>query len=351
MTEAPMNILLVEDDETDVFLVREYLQIIGLSDANLVVHTTSKDARNAIGDYPFDLALIDLSLPDAFGLDSIESILSCSPQFPIIVLTGLADSHLAKEVINLGAQDYLVKGVYEPKDLMKSIEYSIERNQWRRDRTNMKENYVNALIKGAEAERKRIARDLHDGVVQTLTISLLSLDMYIRKHVNLESEGGKLVVKTRTHLKNSVVEVRDIAHSLVPNVFQNSGLKLALRELIEDLKKLANITFEFDYTIIHEDLTDDKNMSIYRIVQEICNNMIKHAEATLCSIKMIQENEYLVIEIEDNGKGFDVEAVKSSGRSFGLNNIRDRVKLLGGTCELSSVVGEGTLYKIKIPSA
>lgn len=344
-----MDILLIEDNENDVFLFNEYLRLIGLSDSNVTALSTSLEVRELLKSETFDLAFLDLTLPDTTGIQSFESLMSCSPKFPIIVLTGLEDQETAKEIIKSGAQDYLVKGVYQPKDLMKSIEYSIERHQWYMDRYKMERNYVNAIIKGAETERTRIARDLHDGVVQTLTISLLTLDLLIKKSQNVNEEYSALMDKTRKHLKNSVDEVRNIAHSLVPNAFQNIGMKLALNELMEDIRSLASIKVDFEYQIDSDQISDDKYMTIYRVMQEVFNNMIKHAQATHCLVSMTQQENIVNILIKDNGCGFDLSTIKKTKSTFGINNIDSRIKLLNGTCNLKSKKGEGTSYEISFP--
>lgn len=344
-----MEILLIEDNENDVFLITEYLRLIGFSNAKVTSLATSKEVKELLKKRTFDLALLDLTLPDTTGISSFESLMSCSPKFPIIVLTGLEDQEIAKEIIHKGAQDYLVKGLYQPKDLMKSIEYSLERHQWFMDRYKMERNYVNAIIKGAESERTRIARDLHDGVVQTLTISLLTLDMLIKKNPDCNEGNSVLINKTRKHLKNSVDEVRNIAHSLVPNAFHNTGLKLALNELIEDIQSLDSIKVDFIYNLDSEELSEDKYMSIYRVMQEIFNNMIKHAHATHCLVSMTQSENVINISIKDNGCGFDLDTIKKTKTSFGIDNIQSRISLLNGTCILNSKVGEGTFYEISFP--
>lgn len=343
-----MKILLIEDNENDVFLIKEYLRLINFSNAEVTALSTSKEVREILKENTFDLALLDLTLPDTTGISSFESLMGCSPEFPIIVLTGLEDQEIAKEIIHKGAQDYLVKGVYQPKDLMKSIEYSIERYQWFMDRYKMERKYVNAIIKGAETERTRIARDLHDGVVQTLTISLLTLDLLIKKNPEFIEKNSVLVDKTRKHLKNSVDEVRNIAHSLIPNAFQNTGLKLALSELMEDIRSLASIKVDFKYDIVSENISEDKYMTIYRVIQEIFNNMIKHAQATECLVSFTQKENVVNILIKDNGRGFDLNSINIKP-SFGIDNIQSRVNLLNGTCTLDSKKGEGTSYEISFP--
>ena len=344
-----MEILLIEDNENDVFLIMEYLKLIGFSKAKVTALATSKEVKEVLKEKTFDLALLDLTLPDTTGIASFESLMSCSPKFPIIVLTGVEDQEIARKVIHKGAQDYLVKGTYQPKDLMKSIEYSIERYQWYMDRYKMEKNYMNAIIKGAETERTRIARDLHDGVVQTLTISLLTLDLLIKKNPGFNEDNSLLITKSRKHLKNSVDEVRNIAHSLIPNAIQNTGLKLALSELMEDIRSLASINVDFNYDIVSENLSEDKYMTVYRVLQEIFNNMIKHAQATHCSVSIVQKEDLINIQIMDNGSGFDLGAIKKTKSSFGIDNIESRIKLLNGTCVLSSKVGAGTSYNISFP--
>lgn len=128
-TNKPLNLLVVEDNPGDYLLLREYLKLTGLS-VNEMVHAVNMEAvPTLLKDHTIDMVLLDLSLPDSTGIESVITIHHLLPKKPIIVLSGFSAVDIAIEAISLGAQDYLVKGEYDEKLLAKTIQYSIERKR------------------------------------------------------------------------------------------------------------------------------------------------------------------------------------------------------------------------------
>lgn len=194
-----------------------------------------------------------------------------------------------------------------------------------------------ALMDGEEQERKRLARDLHDGLVGRVTGLKMNVERIARD--SRQKELPDVVAE----LETVITELRHTAHNLEPSVLKNQGLEEAIRHFCQSLQspKTAISFYANGLSAV-----SDKNLqlSVYRIVQELVTNAIRHAEATQIILQCSAENRFLLIEIEDNGKGFNPDTVS---RNMGLNNLEARVKSIGGTMKIDSRPGEGTQIQIE----
>ncbi|MDO5523385.1 MAG: sensor histidine kinase [Bacteroidia bacterium] len=200
-----------------------------------------------------------------------------------------------------------------------------------------------ALIDGEEQERKRLAQELHDGLVGSVIGIKLNVERLARESEN--EEWGTIVGQ----LDGAIVELRQTARNLAPVALLKTGLSKAITDFCASIgsKKVPVHCYVDGLESI-----EDKNIqsSVFRIVQELVTNAVRHAEASEIILQCTCENGLLLIEAEDNGKGFDV---KNTPANMGLNNIRSRVKYLNGVVEIDSKPGEGTIITIecKLPNA
>lgn len=210
------------------------------------------------------------------------------------------------------------------------------------------EKYHLTVLNLQEEDRQRIARDLHDTSLQNLAhlvhkIELSSL--YIDKdpvHAKLELS---LVNKC---LKETIDEIRNIIFDLRPMSFDDLGLKAALERLVENI---INENKKYDVNMEIEDVSCETNLilvSIYRIVQECLNNIIKHSDAEKILFSCRSVDGICVLDINDDGKGFDIKKCKDK-KHFGLSLVRERVELLNGKMKIESKLNEGTEIHIEIP--
>lgn len=200
-----------------------------------------------------------------------------------------------------------------------------------------------AEIKGQESERKRLAQELHDGLGGTLAAIKLNLSVVQKK-----SEDPSKLITIIDKLDNACNEVRTISHHLSPRVFQDNGIIDAIHDYFNDVKEgfSIDLTVEiFPKNEIEEIAPAIKN-DLYRIVQELTNNSIKHANASRLDVQLIKHEDYLSLMIEDDGDGF---SIKDKVDGIGLKNIRSRIILLNGSMNIESQPGEGTLIDLKIP--
>ena len=204
---------------------------------------------------------------------------------------------------------------------------------------------LTAMLAGEEKERTRLARDLHDGLgglLSSTKLGLSSLDHNALGDGTVKDEIGRSI----TLLDGAVDELRRLAHNLMPDLIIKYGLQEALRDYAARMSQ-ANCQVECEFLPFKSNLNVEKEISIYRIIQELVNNALKHAEAKNILIQLSSHNERLHITIEDDGKGFDMEAVDLQ-HSAGMHNVRSRLSFLDGEMKIMSDLGEGTTVELEI---
>jgi two-component system, NarL family, sensor kinase len=202
---------------------------------------------------------------------------------------------------------------------------------------------MNAVLQGQEAERIRIAKDLHDGLgalLSTVKLHFASVQKEIKALAELN-----VYQKANDLLDNACTEVRRIAHNMMPDALAKLGLIQALEDLVEGLR-LKGQKVLLETINLDQPLTDEIELMVYRIIQELTSNITRHADAGKVLVQLSLHDHQLYITVEDDGRGFDVDAVSEG---IGLKNLRSRVAYLGGTIEMDSRKNIGTTTSIVIP--
>ena len=200
-----------------------------------------------------------------------------------------------------------------------------------------------ALVEGQENERGRLARELHDGISQLLTA--------IGFRLSLIEGQPELQDQLKTMLNEVIEEVKNISNNLTPRVLLDFGLEAGIRLLGNNLSKETALNISFNFEKKHNKMIGfDINISLYRIVQEALNNIVRYAAATQVAIRLIQAEDSISLQITDNGKGFDIPTYqRQNTNSNGLYNMRERAKMLGGEAVITSQKGQGTNIAVEIP--
>lgn len=464
-----LSILIVEDNPMDMILLEEMLQSSGVKIKKIFTANRSEIACEIINNNTINLVLLDLSLPDSFGIESFLKIKSITQKIPVIILTGLTDSEVALDALNKGAQDYLVKGEIKPDALVKSIHYSIERKNaeekilaseekyrqmfyknpfpaWIYDLETLKMLEVNdaaiqqygydrdeflnltikdirpsedihevlqslsqqgvpdqlsgkvwrhkkksgdvmlveitfykidflgkiamqaqvndvtekyrlekelaegqklkqqqiteAVLSAQEKERKCLGEELHDNINQILATSRLFLSTAIQEN-NFE-----FIVKGQEYISMAMEEIRKLSKKLITPAFIRSGLNNSIDDLIENTMAAKKITIKSEIDLPDEtDLDEGLKLTIYRIMQEQLNNIIKHAEASAVSILIRKKEDVVILSIVDNGKGFDMNQERNG---IGITNINSRAGLYNGKVEIDSSPGNGCRLNVTL---
>lgn len=196
-----------------------------------------------------------------------------------------------------------------------------------------------AVLMGEEKERGRISRDLHDGLGGKLSGVKILLSN-LRSNI-VETELRDKLEQALTQLNSSISELRMIAHNIMPESLVNFGLKDALNDLCANLKdnKSAEVSFLFYGEPYRFDNTIET--SFFRIAQEAVNNALKYADASKVIVQLIQDESWVNLTIQDNGKGFNVDDYKNQ-KAGGLKNIRSRAESFDGRFHIDSHPGVGT---------
>lgn len=213
-----------------------------------------------------------------------------------------------------------------------------------------KELRSKAVIEAEEKERVRIARELHDGIGQQLSAAKLNISGLQASLKTNKPEEDLMIRNAMDLLDESVKEVRAVSHSMVPNALMKSGLVMAVREFVNKISSTGNLKVNLEIVGMNERLESTVENILFRVLQEIVNNIIKHAQASEVGIQFIKHDRELTILIEDNGVGFDVDKkLNDTEGGIGLKNIQSRIDFLNGQVHFDSYPGKGTTITIEVP--
>lgn len=195
-----------------------------------------------------------------------------------------------------------------------------------------------------EKERSRIASDLHDEIGPILSAVKLRISS-----LDINEEDQEEVDKTNTQLDNLIKRMREISFDLMPVSLTRRGFATALKEFIDYVGKNSSLEINFHYT--DTKLAQAQSINLYRIIQEIIHNTIKHAEATQLNVELKTEKNMIILSTNDNGKGFDYDMTSKQASGLGLQNLLRRTEMLNGKMYFESKKGKGTIYSFEIPIA
>lgn len=209
------------------------------------------------------------------------------------------------------------------------------------------------IILAQEEERKRIAREIHDGLAQNLANVILRTEIAERMVGTQQDDLVKLEINDlKGQVRYSLEEVRKMIFNLRPMALDDLGFIPALRKFAQDYEDKYKIRTKFELTGREQRLPSAMEVAIYRIVQESFTNIQKHADASFVLLEVTIHPGSLDLKIEDNGKGFGpavLEAKNVEGEHFGLVGMRERIELLEGSFEIESTPGEGTRITMHVP--
>ena len=207
---------------------------------------------------------------------------------------------------------------------------------------------LNAVIEAQENERKRIAKDLHDGIAQELVALHLGFNLLRHKlQKTAPAEAGQLG-ELSEQLDHSCTEVRNIAHLMLPPALEQYGLAPGLEILLRHTAQSAGFDARFDSNDLPPALDEKTRIGLYRIAQELLNNIVKHARASKVTVRLFGAGNHLVLQVEDDGPGFDFEAARQKG-SMGILNILSRVGTLGGSFFAEKIQPRGMMSVVRVP--
>ena len=205
------------------------------------------------------------------------------------------------------------------------------------------------MLKVEEEERRRISRELHDEVGQSMLVIRLYLEMLRSNLPAAASELAPKLDETQQLAEQTIQEMRRLISALSPNVLENLGLPASIRQLVSNFRR----TFEGEVRLQMsglDDLPQGTQIMLYRLVQECFSNVIKHSRAGSVVLRVGRKNGKIHLQVRDDGVGFDLSKAGRKQDSFGLSGMKERVALLGGDIQIQSSPGKGTKVGIAIPA-
>lgn len=244
----------------------------------------------------------------------------------------------------LALSGFLIFGLWRKKNIDKQ---KLQQESINNLQQKIKIERLKASISGEERERTRIGRELHDGIGGLLSVARMNFELARKVKANEENEDFQDGIKL---LEEATVELRKAAYNLMPEVLLNQGLASAVQAFCEKMMSKSKTNIAFQAIGDRPDVTSAFDLPIYRIIQELVHNIIKHANATQALVQLnFQEDGTLDITIEDNGIGLPEDAFEKL-LSMGLKNIKERVNDLGGKLDIQSSPETGTSIYLEFES-
>jgi two-component system sensor histidine kinase UhpB len=271
----------------------------------------------------FPVALWELAVlvPGLVAMLALDFVLLRRALAPLQRLAAFARG---VDPLHPGARSGLAAADPEVRDVALAVDEMLDRLEAERRES------ARVALAAQEAERVRIARELHDEVGQTLTGVLLVMDQ----------PGGELE-EVREAVRGALGDVREIARRLRPEALDDLGVVAALAALSVQVQRTARVRVERELSDVG-DLTPEEELVIYRVAQEALTNVARHADARRATLRLRREREGVVLEVADDGRGLP----RDLGEGTGLRGMRERAVLVGGRIELSGRVGGGTVVRL-----
>jgi signal transduction histidine kinase len=373
---AEYYILIVDDIPANLGVIVDYLARYGFG---IMIARSGESALQKARYAPPDLILLDVLMPDMDGFDTCHRLKAdpTTKDIPVIFMTSLTSPEDKVKAFEVGAVDYVTKPLHQEevmaritthlrlRDLTLSLQ---EKNRQlelssRTERERLFEAVnqrgeqlralANRLTEVQEAERKQLARELHDHLGQALTAISINLTA-IRHELPLDYSAriGERLAEASALTDQTLEQVRELSLNLRPPMLDDLGLTPTLRWYVKQYAKRLNIKTKFEALGLEERAAPELETTLYRVVQEALTNVARHAHASKVQLRLERKGSTLIASIEDNGQGFDVAKVinrKASGSGMGLLGMRERVTLLGGHFNIRSQAGQGTQLYLEIP--
>lgn len=290
--------------------------------------------------YTLRNSIIILSLIISIIIFGIVFIISKRVSLPIVKLKQAADS------ISRGDYDTQLENdsTDEIGDLTRAFNKMSRKIKMQTEEIQEERSKrITSVIDGQEQERQRLSRELHDGLGQHILAIKMKLERAEKANPELKQQ---IIDEAKNLLTTASREVVSMSENLMPPVLTQFGLISAIENLCEEIRSNKDININFSFNELPEKCDNNIKIYLYRILQEALNNIVKHAEATQVDVNFLFENDTIHLSIKDNGKGFDTEPKRKSGN--GIYNMHDRAEILGGTFQITSTRGTGTIIEVKL---
>lgn len=342
------NILVVDDSMPNLMLLKDIL-----SGYNFGV-TAESDGENVLGILKagnIDLVLLDIMMPKVDGFEVCRRIKADpdTKDIPVIFLTAKVDEASLLKGFELGGVDY-IKKPFLISELMARVKTHLRLRQAETQLKDFNRQILTAVVQTEEKERARFAKDVHDGLGAFFSSLNTYLSLLSHNKVSPE-ELPAVYLEMKELIDEAVKESKNISNNLMPDMLQNFGLVASVGSLCKKLSPagMPEIIFTTDNFIEPE--SAECQIAIFRIVNELLNNALRHSEAKKVTLTFSRKANLICIEYTDDGKGFDMEEVQQRIKDkpcSGITNLYGRVSGLNGRVDIVSSPGNGVKITIII---
>jgi len=348
-----VNILMVDDQPAKLL---SFEAILGELGENLIKATSAKDALEALLKNDIAVVLMDVSMPDIDGFELADMIRQ-HPRFQKTAIIFISAIHLSDmdrmQGYDRGGVDYIsVPVVPELLRAKVSVFAELHRKTRQLEILNMELRSLSGrLIAMQDDERRRFARELHDGLGQELTAAKMAIDSILIQGPNESSQQA--ILQASSLVDGAIQQVRSVSHLLHPPLLDEIGLDAALSWYSDGLTKRSGI--ETSIELEPRDfprLTPGLETMVFRIIQEALTNVFRHSGATKCSVSVAKKKDCVSVIVSDNGKGItdDIAAFHPEKIGVGIGGIRQRIKEVGGAMSLRNARPSGAILEAVIPT-
>lgn len=348
-----VNVLMVDDQPSKLMTYEVMLAELG---QNLLKANSAREALEILLKNEVAVVLLDVSMPEIDGFE-LAGMIREHPRFQRTAIIFISAIHLTDldrlKGYQRGAVDYIsVPVVPELLRAKVSVFVELHRQAKQLEALNRELRKLSGhLMTTQDEERRRFARDLHDGIGQELAAAKIMLDT-MQQHVGLNGHG-KLAAQASEVINRAIREVRSMSHLLHPPLLDEGGLLSVLRWLVDGVKERGGI--ETTLKLQPSDfprLSPQMERAVFRIVQEALTNVFRHASAHKASVKIVQREGKLTIQVSDDGKGVSEQTLQMQPGSIGvgIGGMRERARELGGELRMLNA-NPGTIVEVVIPSA
>lgn len=207
---------------------------------------------------------------------------------------------------------------------------------------------VEMMVQAQESERQRLSRQMHDGPAQALSNFILQTEIAMRLFDLDQGKAREELTNLKASATSTFQKVRDFIFELRPMMLDDLGLVPTLKRYVEAFKDQTKVDIRLSTTGMERRLESYIEVMIFRAIQELLNNAVRHSQASLIKVQLDLGDTNVKVSVDDNGKGFDLHIIEGRG-NMGLKLIRERSEMLGGQMEVDSVIGQGTRVVVQLP--
>ncbi len=356
---VPVNILMVDDQPAKLL---SYEAILRDLNENLIKVSSGREALDYLLKTDIALILLDVSMPDIDGFE-LANLIRQHPRYQTIAIIFISGVHLTDvdriQGYKRGAVDYISVPVV-PELLRAKVSVFVELYRKTRDLEAANNNLCTAeenlhrltsrLVQVQDAERRRVARDLHDGLGQYLVGIKMGIAQFARSLAN-DPASQKGLSEVSILLEQAITETRTISHLLHPPLLDEIGLESALAVYTDGFAKRSGIAVSIEMAPHMGRLDSDAETALFRVVQECLLNVHRHSKSATANITLSRENGEIKLQVSDEGVGMITnQDPDGKGLGVGLLGMRERIRQLDGKLEIISEKGKGTMVVATIPT-